>query len=132
MPDAPWWLRSLAATTLAEGGDRRSSRTMWTAIRDTADIDWLRSDAQRRLSQLDALDQIDELQRLVDRYRTQAKQPPADWLVLVRAGLIRGVPLDPSRTRYEITEGRVRMAESSPLWPLPQEPEGVSNRSPLH
>ncbi len=30
---APWFLRSLAATTLAEGGDRQSSRTMWQAIR---------------------------------------------------------------------------------------------------
>ena len=50
MSDAPWWLRSLAASTLAEGGDRRSSRTMWTAIRDTAEIDWLKTDAERRSS----------------------------------------------------------------------------------
>ena len=28
-PGAPWWLRSLAATTLAQGGDRRSSRAIW-------------------------------------------------------------------------------------------------------
>src|SRR6476660_2191398 len=30
---APWWLKSLAATTLIEGGDRRTSRTMWEALR---------------------------------------------------------------------------------------------------
>jgi hypothetical protein len=127
IPGAPWWLRSLAATTLAEGGDRRSSRTMWTSIRDSAEIDWLRNDAIRRLAQLDALDQMDELQRLVDRYGAQTGQPPADWLSLVRAGLIRGVPLDPARTRYEITaEGRVRMAAASPLWPLPLEPERLA------
>src|SRR3989338_4715464 len=35
MPGAPWWLQSLAATTLAQGGDRRSSRLMWEALRDS-------------------------------------------------------------------------------------------------
>src|ERR1700692_357836 len=59
VPGAPWWLRSLAATTLAEGGDRQSSRTMWGSVRQSAEIDWLRRDAERRLSQLTALDQID-------------------------------------------------------------------------
>ena len=49
VPGAPWFLRSLAATTLAEGGDRQSSRTMWQAIKASAEIDWLRSDADRRL-----------------------------------------------------------------------------------
>jgi hypothetical protein len=46
---APWFLRSLAANTLTEGGDRRSSRTMWESIRATAEIEWLRKDAERRL-----------------------------------------------------------------------------------
>ena len=56
IPEAPWFLRSLAATTIAEGGDRRSSRTMWEAIRASAEVDWLRKDAERRLMQLDAAD----------------------------------------------------------------------------
>src|ERR1700676_3831952 len=60
-PGAPWFLKSLAAVTLAEGGDRRSSRVMWDAIRQSADNDWLRRDADRRVVQLHAFDQIDEL-----------------------------------------------------------------------
>jgi hypothetical protein len=124
MPDAPWWLRSLAATTLAQGGDRESSRTMWRHIRESAEIDWLKRDAERRLSQLDALDQIDEMQRLVDRYGRQNGRPPADWLTLIRARVVGRVPVDPSRTPYEIAQdGRVRLSESSPLWPLPEEPQ---------
>jgi hypothetical protein len=124
VPGAPWWLRSLAATTLAEGGDRASSRTMWRAIRESAEIDWLRRDAERRLSQLDALDQIDGLQRLVDRYRGQSGHPPTEWPAMVAAGAIPGIPADPARTPYLLTsDGRVRMSESSPLWPLPEEPQ---------
>src|SRR5438105_1257713 len=32
---APWWLRSLAANMLAQGGDRQSSRIMWESIRQS-------------------------------------------------------------------------------------------------
>jgi hypothetical protein len=120
---APWWLRSLAATTLAEGGDRRSSRTMWLAIRESAEIDWLRNDADRRLTQLKALDDIDALQEAVHKYAAQFGQPASDWRALVQAGLVPGVPVDPTGVPYEIDgTGRVRLAQASRLWPLPEEP----------
>ena len=63
VPGAPWWLRSMAADTLARGGDRAASRSLWQALGQTADNDWLRRDAVRRLQQLDALDARDALQR---------------------------------------------------------------------
>ena len=85
---APWFLRSLAATTLAEGGDRRSSRTMWEAIRESAEIDWLRQDAERRLMQLDAADFIDQIQAEVNRARAAGVQA-ASWDDLIRAGADR-------------------------------------------
>jgi len=73
--------------------------------------------------QLRALDQIDDLQRQVDAFTRSAAQPPADWQALIRARLLPGLPVDPSRTPYELTpEGRVRMAARSPLSPLPEEP----------
>jgi tetratricopeptide (TPR) repeat protein len=124
LPGAPWWLRSLAATTLAQGGDRQSSKLMWESIRQTADFDWLRQDAERRLVQLRALDEIDLLQRAVDNYARRVGQAPPDWAALVRAdAAIPGVPLDPSRTPYELgSDGRVRLSQSSPLYPLPTEP----------
>jgi hypothetical protein len=124
VPGAPWWLQSLAATTLAQGGDRRSSRAMWEAIRGSAEIDWLRRDAERRLTQLQALDDMDELQRRVDAFTRRTGQPPVSWVVLVRTGDLRGMPTDPTRTPYELTGGHVRLSESSPLWPLPVEPKG--------
>ena len=99
---------------------------MWEAIRQSAEIDWLRQDAERRLLQLQALDDIDSLQRAVDAFVRSSGQPPADWLTLVRAGVIRGVPVDPTRTPYELTaQGRVHLAASSPLAPLPEEPRQI-------
>ena len=83
VPGAPWWLKSLAATTLAQGGDRRSSRQMWTAIRESAEVDWLKQDAERRLLQLRALDEIDRLQAQVSDFLEaqpgSAPRPGRPW-----------------------------------------------------
>jgi len=126
---APWWLRSLAATTLAKGGDRESSRLMWEAIRQSAEVEWQRHDAERRLLQFRALDEIDSLQRAVDASRRAGR--PADWAMLVRAGVLPGTPLDPSRTPYELTpDGQVRLSPSSSLGPLPVEPAQLGARPP--
>jgi hypothetical protein len=120
---APWFLKSLAATTLAEGGDRRSSRIMWQAIFESAEIEWLRNDAERRLLQLDAADFIDQVQAHVDRARA-AGVPAGSWQDLIRAGALGGVPVDPSRTPLELDDtGRVRLSPQSPLFPLPDEPK---------
>jgi hypothetical protein len=127
LPAAPWWLRSLAATTLAQGGDRRSSREMWQAILQSADNDWLQHDAERRLMQLRALDEMDEVQRRLDAYHARTGQPATAWGALARAGLLPGVPLDPTRTPYELTQdGHVQLSRSSTLWPLPVEPEHLA------
>jgi hypothetical protein len=123
VPDAPWFLRSLAAVTLAEGGDRKSSRTMWMAIRQSAEIDWLKNDADRRLQQLDVLDLIEAVQRAVD-----AAQPRTGkltkWPELIRAGVVRAVPVDPTGMPLSIDdEAEVHLAVMSPLYPLPLEPQ---------
>jgi len=119
---APWWLRNLAAVTLARGGDRRASRFMWQQILESADNDWLRTQAQHRLLQLDALDQIDALQRIVDSYRQRTGNVPVSWSDLQRAGLTRGVPLDPTGKQYVLDAGAVRLDRLSSLSPLPTEP----------
>jgi hypothetical protein len=123
VPGAPWWLRSLAANTLAEGGDRRSSRLMWETIRQSAEVEWLRNDAERRLSQLQALDQIDNLQPAVDLAASRGVSP-LEWSTLIRSGVLPGVPVDPSGTPYELgSDGRVRLSPKSTLFPPPREPQ---------
>ena len=120
---APWWLKSLAATTLAEGGDRTSSRTMWQAILQSAEIEWLKGDAERRLTQLNALDQIDNLQALLERGRQRGLEI-RDWNTVIRAGGLPGIPVDPTGTPYEIdAQGRVQLSQRSSLYPLPNEPQ---------
>jgi hypothetical protein len=119
---APWWLESMAATTRARGGDRASSRLMWETIRDTTDIDWLRQDAERKLAQLRALDDIDALQKIVDAEQARTGQAPEGWETLVRARRLPGIPLDPGGTPYALEDGRVGLSNASRLYPLLVEP----------
>ncbi|MBI1874523.1 MAG: hypothetical protein HYS05_11660 [Acidobacteria bacterium] len=121
VPGAPWWLKPLTATTLAQGGDRASSRLLWQQMLETADNDWFRQSAQVCLAQLTALDHLDQLSGLVARYRAMTRQTPASWDEMIRAGLLRGTPQDPAGAPYVLDPrpGVVDLAPESPLQPLP-------------
>jgi hypothetical protein len=119
IPGAPTWMASLAAVTLEHGGNRQASRQMWVSIAERESNEWFRVEAQRRLRQLDALDQMDELGRLLGRFEAGAGRPARAWLELVHARLLRGVPLDPQGTPYRLDAGQVHLDPSSPLLPLP-------------
>jgi hypothetical protein len=121
---APWWMRSLAAATYGKGGDRQTSRMLWQQLYQTADNQWLHNNAELRLTQLDALDQIDQLERIVSEWTRRTGAPPASWQVLVRTGWLRGEPLDPSGSLYllDARTGRVNVRRDSKLYPLPTEP----------
>jgi len=121
VPGAPWWLRSLAGVTLAQGGDRQSSRRLWQSMRESADNEWLRNNAALRLAQLDALDAIDQLTAIVAGFKARAATTPLSWEALVRARLLRGIPLDPSGAPYALDAqtGTVTLSPASPLNPLP-------------
>ena len=119
---APWWLRSMAASTLAEGGDRQSSRQLWQQLYETTDDTWVQNNAQLKLQQLKALDDIDALAAIVGRYALLRGGPPRSWNELVAIRWIAGVPLDPSGTPYELkpdAPGGVALSEKSSLHPLP-------------
>ncbi len=120
-PEAPNWLRPLAAVTLAEGGKRSTSRALWDRIAHDADSEWLRAQARFRLQQLDAMDAIDAIQKLVQQFHAAAGRYPASWAELVRARVVRGVPVDPTGTPFALdpSTGRVTLDRASALNPLP-------------
>jgi hypothetical protein len=121
-PNAPNWLPPLAASMLARGQDRTAARFLWQQIAKSEEA-WLRRSAERALVQLDALDQIDQLESLVNRF-----PPPQgerySWPVLIAKRVLKGVPVDPAGAPYEIdpATGRVQVSQTSPLYPMPEEP----------
>ena len=123
IPGAPLWLRPMAAVTLAKGGDRATSRQLWTEIvkRAPEAAGWVRTQAELRLLQLDAMDQIDALENAAKEYERRTGSLPFTWEEMIRAGYLRGVPVDPRGFPYELNPywGIVTLSEKSTLNPLP-------------
>ena len=114
----------MAAVTLASGGNRQSSRQMWQSIEQTATVEYQRNHAHRALAQLDALDQVDALRPIVERFARETGTSPRDWQPLARAGVLLGIPVDPAGVPYRILpDGSIDVDPASPLSPLPKEPQ---------
>lgn len=120
LPGAPEWLPPVAATFLAEGGRPAAARALWQEIASTAEEDWLRKTAQRGLKQVDAEEQIEQLSALATRFQQRVGRLPTGWQEFVQAGLLRGIPVDPSGTPYvyDSVSGAADVARESSLYPL--------------
>jgi tetratricopeptide (TPR) repeat protein len=120
-PNAPNWLAPMAATMLTHSEDRASARFLWQRILESEEA-WLRRAAERALLQLQALDQIDQLEAGIKRYPVPAGERYS-WDAYIRKGMLRGVPLDPAGTPYELdpVTGRVTASKESKLFPLPDD-----------
>ena len=81
----------------------------------------LRAQGRFRLAQLDAMDEIALVERAIDGYRSRFGARPLSWDDLIRAGILRAVPVDPTdhALRLDPASGRVTLAPDSPLNPLP-------------
>ena len=121
IPGSATWLAPLAATTLAEGGNRQSSRQLWTELRDTTDVDWIKRNAGHRLQQLDAMDSIDALNRITENFAKRHGRPPESWSELAVEQRWRGIPADGLGMPFALDPktGRVSLGPNSGLNPLP-------------
>jgi tetratricopeptide (TPR) repeat protein len=120
---APFWLQTTAAAVLVQGGEREAARLIWQQTLDNADDAWLQREAQTRLAQFDALDAIDRLNHVVWTFKLRMGHLPRDWREVVATGMLRGVPVDPSGTPYDIDAENevVKVSSASPLWPMPDD-----------
>jgi tetratricopeptide (TPR) repeat protein len=121
-PGAPNWLEPVAASMLVQGGDRASARFLLQQILQSEEK-WLQRSAERGLLQLDALDAVDQLHAVVQRF-----PPPAgerySWAWLNRRGVMRGIPADPTGVPFDLdpATGEVTVSKSSQLSPMPGKP----------
>ena len=86
----------------------------------TAEQEWMRQTARTRLQQLDAEAVVGQLQPIVNSFYDKANRFPTGWDEMIRAGLVRGVPLDPTGVPYTLdpVSGAVDVAKDSSLYPL--------------
>ena len=107
IPGAPPWMTAMKAKMLADGGSRSTAREIYHRMYEGSTDDKVKEMAQLRLFQLDALDQIDALEKLFEAFKTRTGRCPANWKEIepvFRAIRVRtdpsGAPLDPTGTPY--------------------------------
>jgi hypothetical protein len=122
LPGAPNWLKPLAASMLAQGGERDASRAMWTLLSETAEHDWIRQAAKRGLMQLDAEAHIELLEPLIHTFFDMNGRFPKGWQDLTGGPvkMLRNLPRDPAGYIYDLdpVTGSITVARDSPLFPL--------------
>lgn len=116
VPGAPDWLKSTAASLLARQ-DRKTARQLWARLYDEFDGP-MKANAAFNLGRLDALDQVDRSQAVVDQLKRALGRPPASWDEMLRAGLPAELSRDPGGTPldYDPTTGAVSLSVRSTWW----------------
>jgi hypothetical protein len=113
-PGAMVWMKVLAATVAAEGGGIETSRLLWSEIYRNAENVQIRQRARDQLTALRAQEDLENLDRLLALFRERRGRRATTLQELVGAGLLRGIPRDPSGAPYTVTpEGRARLSAES-------------------
>jgi len=124
LPDAPYWLETMAGRMALAADQRDTSRAIWQQLYELNE-GAIRSNALLNLQYLDALDVLDALRARIRRYAAATGHHPARLADLSRWG---GPPLptqDPTGTpfRYDSRTGEVGVGHGSALWYLQPEEE---------
>jgi len=115
-PGADYWMKALAGTVAAKGGDLQTSRLLWSEIYRHAENDAIRNTAEYHLAALTAKEQIDQLNGLLEIYKRKAGHEAHSFRELNALGLMSGVPVDPSGVPYVIgADGCIALGKRSPI-----------------
>ena len=118
IPGAPPFMRQMVAAMKTQGGSRETAREIYLQMRDEAEDQQSRENAEIRLMELDSLEQMEVVTRLLQRRREETGRCPSD-LRQVLPGLARvelpggrsfsvnadGELVDPTGVPYSIDPG---------------------------
>lgn len=113
-PGALIWMRAMAATIIAQGGEFRTSRLLWSEIYRQARTKTVRQSAVAHLEALRAAQDIRELDTLVSRFRKERGSEPRSVRSLIQARYLKGIPIDPSGVPYVLgADGKIAVGAQS-------------------
>lgn len=102
VPGAAPWMRVMAASMAEHAGETDTAYQLWKHLLDTARERALQDTAQKHVNALEVDRMVQELEDRVRLYADKIGRRPATWNDLVRAGFLRGIPLDPTGVPYKL------------------------------
>lgn len=113
-PGAEIWMKTLAATVAAKGGEMRTSELLWAQIYQTASNEVIRKSAAEHLAALKAHEDLQAIDQLLQLYRRDEGHPARSLQELVNQGLLHAIPVDPSGAPYSIgPDGKAALSPGS-------------------
>ncbi len=111
-PGAHIWIKVMAALMLGDAGSIQTARYMWSRIYEESQTSDIKQNALRHLTSLKADEDVLNLEKLVTEYKQHTGEWPSSWHVLISAGKLRGVPIDPHGVPYLLKpDGRVEVGD---------------------
>jgi hypothetical protein len=117
IPGAMIWMKTFAARISEKGESLETSAMLWSEIYNSTKDPSVKENAKIHLQLLRARMDCDQLDDLAAEYKKRTGRPPDNIRDLVRAGLLRGVAVDPVGVEYWFdTEGNAQINPTSPLY----------------
>ncbi len=118
VPNAPLFLKMMAAKTKGEGGSRETARAIYKQMSDEAQDAQIKENAELRLLQLDSLDERDAIDKVLQEFQTKNERCVRNWreifptlqkILLPNGNDLRFdsaslAPVDPSDVPYILTQ----------------------------
>lgn len=116
-PKAPDWMGGLAAFALEKGGDIDTAKYLWKKQYDESGNERMRANAVAHLHSIQVDEDLWTLEFLIGRFRGGQGRNPTSWQELMRSGLLKTMPLDPSGIPYELDSNgaSARLSKQSTL-----------------
>ena len=115
-PKALVWMKIMAAKVAAEGESFETSMFLWKDIYDSTADPMVKKNALTHMQLLKVKEDCKRLDALADEFEKRFGRRPARISDLAQAGLIRGIPRDPSGYAYVVgKDGKAELNLDIPL-----------------
>jgi hypothetical protein len=115
-PQAPIWMKIMAAKIAGDGESLETSYFLWQDIYQNAHDQQILENAENHLKLLKAEMDCKKIDSLADEYEKKSGKRPKKMLELMQAGLLPGIPRDPDGFPYVFGEdGKAELNLNSPL-----------------
>jgi len=102
VPHAHPWLKVMTAAMAQKCGDIDTAKFFWEKVFESTEDTSIKQNAIMRLRALRIDKEVTMLEDLVQTYKQHRNEIPQNWKQLVDAGVIRGMPLDPTGIPYQL------------------------------
>jgi tetratricopeptide (TPR) repeat protein len=129
VPGAHPAMKTMAALMEQRAGNTQTARILWTNIYENTDEPVIKQNALTRLVALRVDEDVWNLEGVLQKYFQQTGKYPGSWQELISAGLLRGMPADPSGEAYKITSDGHVVVQNPQKFPFIQRgvPKGLSS-----